>query len=282
MSKLTKGFQAKRAHDIVPPEEIVLGEWFAISINPDDAGQLWGHPERLRFCVNHFKKTIWPQSNDIYCEVYPELSSKGRFHWHGFLQFSTNQQVVHFYTNMIHYLCLHATITIKHFFENDKLKSPYMVKVAPNVLEGLKLKAVVRGRKLSDDELFHLNQTCYLDWYSYCTKNEVLQAAIEQLCTGSVPFVTNLNITPNYDKFLSYIAYEARSIPATSGTPNKKPKFGRDVPPPETVGVGRNLVLDGLGKCITRPPPRDELPDESGEASSDSPPLKRKLRRTRR
>lgn len=271
MNKLSKKFTAKRAHDIIPPEEVVLGEWFAITLNPDDQGQFFGEPERLRVCVNNFKKVIWPKSNDIYCELYPELSSKGRFHWHGFLQFETPAQVVHFYTNMIHYICLHCTVSIKHFFEAGKPKSPYYHNIAPNVLEQVQLKAVIRGKTLSKNEMFHLNQSCYIEWYEYCTKNEIIQAAIEQLCTGSVPFVTNVNVSPNYDQFLSYVSATRQFNPSGSnGTflVANRPKPGRNTMPPDHVGITNGLDLKDLGKSTLRPP-KEFLDGQVEESDSD-------------
>jgi len=158
---------------------------------------------------------------------------------------------------MIHYICLHCTVSIKHFFEAGKPKCPYYHNIAPNVLEQVQLKAVIRGKTLSKNEMFHLNQSCYIEWYEYCTKNEIIQAAIEGLCTGSVPFVTNVNTSPNYDQFLSYVSSTRPFKPTGSNgtfTVGARPKTGRDKMPPDTVGITNGLDLAGLGKSTKRPP----------------------------
>lgn len=207
MNKLSPKFRP--AHEVVELEDVNIGEWYAVTINPSDQFQFFNHKDRIRACVNNLRKHIIPESCTVYFELYPELSHTGRFHWHGFMQFDDYNQVMHFYLNMIHYITQHATVSMKRFFDihTGKPADHKVSKVSPDILAKVELKAVIRGKSLSDDELFHLNQVCYLTWYDYCNKQYKFHEYISTLLKHATPVITGTVATQtvNYDKFLSFL-----------------------------------------------------------------------------
>lgn len=111
----SKGHFDRPKHDIIPLEGIDRNEFYAFTFNPCDSYQHFRSVERLRECYHDLKEKIF-FNHIVYYELYPELSSKGRFHVHGYIQI---QNPVNFYLNVIPHLCAKGTMVIKLLNDSD-------------------------------------------------------------------------------------------------------------------------------------------------------------------
>jgi len=65
---------------IVSPETVSVTTWYTLTINPEI--QLFGDPDRFML-VSSYVYGALKKINHITCQLYPEISGKGRIHFHG-------------------------------------------------------------------------------------------------------------------------------------------------------------------------------------------------------
>lgn len=70
---------------IVSPETVSVTNWYTLTINPEI--QLFGDPDRF-VLVSSYVYGALKKINHIECYLYPEISGKGRIHFHGKIRIS--------------------------------------------------------------------------------------------------------------------------------------------------------------------------------------------------
>ncbi|AXH77558.1 MAG: putative replicase-associated protein [Cressdnaviricota sp.] len=107
----------KPRNDIPSYEDMLIGVRYAITINPCDKMQKFRDPLRLTSFLNEISKLLY-HNNKIYrYTLYPELSPKGRLHYHGYI---TILDIDTFYLYSIPNLLKMSTIVIKPIKEESK------------------------------------------------------------------------------------------------------------------------------------------------------------------
>lgn len=89
-------------------DTIVTGVTYAFTYNPSDKHQYFGQSNRLNKCVADLDTIMFYKS--MRYEIYPELSRKGRIHFHGYVIFD---EIVDSYMYSIPFLLKHGTVVIK-------------------------------------------------------------------------------------------------------------------------------------------------------------------------
>lgn len=79
-------------------EDIVIGNFYTLTINPSDKGQYTKSMKRITECISHGSYILNNYFPD--CIAYPEISKKGRFHWHGILRFNHSDEICEFYIKL--------------------------------------------------------------------------------------------------------------------------------------------------------------------------------------
>lgn len=105
----------KKRNILIDFEDLIKDQWYAITINPCDKYQHFKVLNRIGTCLEDLNKVFMFYKGIDY-EMYPELSSKGRFHWHGKIKIKDK---VHFYTTIIPYLISKCTITLKEIGKEE-------------------------------------------------------------------------------------------------------------------------------------------------------------------
>lgn len=105
--------------NVFPPlEDLVENKCYAITINPCDKYQHFHSMMRLEKCIDDLDKIL----ADIGCYeyvLYPELSPKGRFHWHGFFVVIDK---IRFYSYSIPHLLRCGTVVLKELVDVEEWK----------------------------------------------------------------------------------------------------------------------------------------------------------------
>lgn len=162
----------KPQHSIVPYEDVILGQLYAVTINPTDEHQHMRcsvTDNRINGCyLSLVGNLLLPcKETTAAWKLYPELSAKGRFHWHGYIKIF---DVVDFYLNFLPGLLKKCTFVMKKLFTDSYLDS----------IDG------------SYDES---NDTDA--WESYCTKQESLHKYITSHTFCAAPYESNKWIETN-------------------------------------------------------------------------------------
>lgn len=97
----------KPKNQIPEMDSIFTGIAYAFSFNPSDKHQYFGQSNRLNKCVSDLDSIFLYKSMKY--ELYPELSRKGRIHFHGYVIFD---EPIEGYMYSIPLLLKHGTITI--------------------------------------------------------------------------------------------------------------------------------------------------------------------------
>lgn len=99
----------KQRNELIDFEDLEINKWYAFTVNPIDKYQHFRSFNRSGECLKDL--------NSIFChykayeiDLYPELSKKGRFHYHGIIKVMDK---VWFYLSVIPHLLSVATISIK-------------------------------------------------------------------------------------------------------------------------------------------------------------------------
>lgn len=95
-------------------DDIIAGQPYAFTYNPSDKHQYFGQPNRLNKSVVDLDSILLYKSMKY--ELYPELSRKGRIHFHGYVVFD---QIVDGYMYSIPLLLKHGTVVIKQIDDNN-------------------------------------------------------------------------------------------------------------------------------------------------------------------
>lgn len=108
---------SKPKKSILEPKDIELSVAYTFSINPNDDYQFWNdiESERIKKATNHMKYIIKHNPN-LLLDLYVDVSSLGRIHWHGTVTFKHFNHVKMFYTEFVH------DILTKHTLEVDTIK----------------------------------------------------------------------------------------------------------------------------------------------------------------
>lgn len=122
-----KSFKSfKPSHITIPLEDLIMGAPYAVTINPTDEFQHWNSACRVTSCYDSLEqKILWGTITTCQWRLYPELSSKGRFHWHGFV---TVWDPVKFYLLNIHHILKRATFVMKPLEDDDGRWFDYCLK----------------------------------------------------------------------------------------------------------------------------------------------------------
>lgn len=117
MDKTTHGF-------ILPMEEIYPFYWYAITLAPCDAHQMFDKTQNRSiafrlYVVHYLFKEICTLSSTLRCSI--ELSSRGRLHLHGVIMFCSNHAISDFFEHRIHSLLQRYEICMKKIVDNDWL-----------------------------------------------------------------------------------------------------------------------------------------------------------------
>lgn len=114
--RVRQNYKPKAKHDILPLEIITTKDRYAFTYNPCDKYQHFGAINRLKLCIDDLSICIVFASNIYKIEVWPELSSKGRFHIHGFIRI---MDPIIFYTYSAPALMTKGTVVIKEIADYD-------------------------------------------------------------------------------------------------------------------------------------------------------------------
>ncbi|UOF82064.1 rep protein [Circoviridae sp.] len=107
----------KKKNDIIDFENMIDGVFYAITINPNDKHQYFHNPIRLGNFLTDLKKEYLYKIDGTYeFDVYPEVSSKGRLHWHGFIKVYDK---VNFYLFDIPNIIRKGTLVIREMNDED-------------------------------------------------------------------------------------------------------------------------------------------------------------------
>lgn len=126
------------------PQDIKLGEPYGFNLNIDPK-LLYkkSFPEQYQFYV---KKLQELQHTQVKIGVYPEISSKGKLHLHGYIWFYSNLAIAEFYFNLLLYpynLYIHEIseyesrykycLKSQHIMQPlcEKYNLPYQIKIHP-------------------------------------------------------------------------------------------------------------------------------------------------------
>lgn len=109
---------------IVSPETVSVTEWYTITINPET--QLFGDPDRFMLVSSYVYGKL-KNINHIECYLYPEISGKGRIHFHGKIKII---DVIDFYLYGVYKLMLIGHIEIDTI-KDVKVWDTYMTKSCP-------------------------------------------------------------------------------------------------------------------------------------------------------
>lgn len=111
----------KPKHVVPNYEELTTGIEYCFTFNPNDKLQYFCKPNRLAMCIHGVDEVLSAYSTRSYSlRLWPELSSKGRYHYHGNIIIYDK---VEFYVHVIPHLMRHGTVHITEYIklETDKL-----------------------------------------------------------------------------------------------------------------------------------------------------------------
>lgn len=112
-------FKFKPKNSILKLEDINTGIEYSLTINPNDKLQgfspLLMREIKLHDILNKITNLI-PLKYSV--QLYPEISPKGRLHFHGRIMFSKQRHILQFYLSVIPDILNHATM------EMDTIKEP--------------------------------------------------------------------------------------------------------------------------------------------------------------
>lgn len=97
----------KAKNQIPEMDTIVTGVTYAFSYNPSDKHQYFSQTNRLNKCIVDLDSILLYKSMKY--ELYPELSRKGRIHFHGYITF---ENIIEAYLYAIPHMLKHGTMTI--------------------------------------------------------------------------------------------------------------------------------------------------------------------------
>lgn len=115
---LEKNSLYKPSHSIINMEDIDCDVLYPVTINPIDSYQHFSVVGcRITSCYTSLKnKILFGSAAYAYFRLYPELSSKGRFHWHGYVNI---HDPIKFYLYSVPELLKKCTMVIKPVFTKD-------------------------------------------------------------------------------------------------------------------------------------------------------------------
>lgn len=118
-----KGF--KKKNQIPNYEDVSTGVLYAVTLNPSDKFQHFNMTSRVNKTIVDLESILF--YNDAEWELYPEISCKGRIHFHGYVSIRDKNN---FYLYNIPYLLKRCTIVIKdiHSFEDPTYWNEYIEK----------------------------------------------------------------------------------------------------------------------------------------------------------
>jgi len=105
----------KAKNQIPNMEDLIEGQRYAVTINPIDKFQYFAAQQRVNNCAVALDTILF--YNNAKYKLYPELSSKGRFHLHGYI---TVMNKIEFYLFSVPYMLSRCTIVIKELKDEDK------------------------------------------------------------------------------------------------------------------------------------------------------------------
>lgn len=98
------GFKDK--HKALKYEDVKINTNYAFTLNPSNKYQKFNSYTR----PSEFLKIVNELLGNIkHYVLYPEISPKGRIHFHGWIWFDTQQEIIEFYLNKIHDLGENST-----------------------------------------------------------------------------------------------------------------------------------------------------------------------------
>lgn len=107
--------------NIIDIETIELNLPYTFTINPCDDHQHWklDTQSRIESCRIFMQHQI-DQFSSCPTELFPEVSCKGRIHWHGKIVFKNHDDILKFYISHIPNLLYKSLIEIDTIADNDK------------------------------------------------------------------------------------------------------------------------------------------------------------------
>jgi hypothetical protein len=138
----------KKAKNEIPNmEDIDCDTQYAFTLNPSDKHQHFGKTNRLSKCITELEVILFHNSAS-YC-LFPEISKKGRVHYHGYIKI---HNPYNFFLNAIHYILNHGTIVIKKIEDEGKWED-YILKQHGIMLEECQINLITypyeKGLKLN-------------------------------------------------------------------------------------------------------------------------------------
>lgn len=115
---------------LVSPENIVVGQQYALTVNPDDAHQFFDQPKDRIYLVLDYIYTFFSNINCVSTKLYPEVSSKGRIHVHGYIRI---HRVIEFYTVFVPTLLAHNHIELDTVSDENGVYEKYIKKLQPQM-----------------------------------------------------------------------------------------------------------------------------------------------------
>jgi len=96
-------------------EDLKVDQWYAITINPQDKYQRFNRQDRHNECMHDLRDKILISIDSYDYKLWPELSSKGRFHVHGIIRVMDK---INFYAYCVPALLSRGTVVIKPLDDN--------------------------------------------------------------------------------------------------------------------------------------------------------------------
>lgn len=109
---------SKSKHVTIPYEDFNVGEWYAITINPCDKYQHWEAGNRVGRLLTEIKSDII-FFNIMQYELWMEISSKGRLHFHGYVKAEKENEKNFFFISGLPRLLRKCTVVLKELDENE-------------------------------------------------------------------------------------------------------------------------------------------------------------------
>lgn len=146
-------FTNNSQHKLVKPEDVVETVEYAFTLNPGD------QPNQSGLGVNEFKRWFTAQrisilnilGNYANIDLYPEISSKGRIHFHGFL---TIKDIFNFYYKCVPRLMVHYSIEMDTIADRAVWKT-YCTKQEEFVQPALHRELVSLTIEYDPDKYYH-------------------------------------------------------------------------------------------------------------------------------
>lgn len=118
-------FAGDNGSKLVSPELLTSGQKLAITVNPSDCFQWFESPEDRFSLVTDYVYKLFKGIPNLTLELYPEVSSKGRIHFHGYIGI---KDIMNFYIMFVPLLIGRNHIEIDTLSQDQKVYETYIKK----------------------------------------------------------------------------------------------------------------------------------------------------------